>query len=96
MDDGEDSCECLGEVRFEKELEDGGTIILFPLFVDPLTKENWVVNLTLLDTAQPSTSHKLGFSLDFESQDGGVVLEGEAHVEVKVKFAFGLQHSGSF
>ena len=93
-DDGEDNCECPGEVRFGKEVEDGGTIILFPLFVDPLTKENWVVNLTFLKTAPPSTSHKLGFSLDFESQDGGVVLKGEAHIEVKVKFAFNLH--GSF
>jgi len=83
MDDAEDHCECPGEVRFGKELEDGGTIILFPLFVDPLTKANWVVNLTLLETAGPSLNHKLGFSLGFESQDGGVVLGGEAHIEVK-------------
>ena len=94
MDDPEDHCECPGEVRFGKELEDGGKIILFPLFVDPLTKANWVVNLTLLDTAGPLPSHKLGFSLGFESQDGGVVLGGEAHIEVlplskKDKFAFG-------
>ena len=73
-------------MRFGKELKDGGTIILFPHFVDPLTKAKWVVNLTWLDTAQPSTSHKLGFSLNFESQDDGVVLEGEAHIEVKVGF----------
>ena len=82
MDDPEDHCECPGEVRFGKELEDGGKIILFPLFVDPLTKANWVVNLTLLDTAGPLPCHKLGFSLGFESQDGGVVLGGGAHIEV--------------
>ena len=82
IDDAEHNCECPGEVRFEKNLEEGGTIILFPLFVDPLTKSNWVVKLTLLDTSQPSPSHELGFSLGLEGQDGGAVLEGEAHIEV--------------
>lgn len=83
IDDAEHNCECPGEVRFGKDLEDGGTIILFPLFVDPLTKSSWRVDLTLLDTARPSPSHSLGFSLGLGSQDGGVVLEGETHIEVK-------------
>jgi len=83
IDDAEHNCECPGEVRFGKNLEEGGTLILFPLFVDPLTKSNWMVKLTLLDTAQPSPSHELGFSLGLEGQDGGVILEGEAHIEVK-------------
>ena len=84
MDDAEDHCECPGEVRFGKEVEDGGTIILFPLFVDPLTKTSWRVKLTLLDNARPLVSHKLAFSLGLEGQDG-VGLDGEAHVEVKDK-----------
>ena len=43
--DAEDFCDCPGELRFGKELEDEGMIILFPLFVDPLTQENWKVVL---------------------------------------------------
>ena len=88
MDDAEDHCECPGEVRFGKEVEEGGTIILFPLFVDPLTKSNWRVKLTLSDTAGPSAGHKLGFNLGLEGQEG-VGLDGEAHIEVTDKFAFG-------
>ena len=84
MDDAEDHCECPGEVRFGKEVEDGGTIILFPLFVDPLTKTNWRVKLTLLGNAGPSPSHKLAFSLGLEGQDG-VGLDGEAQIEVNHK-----------
>ena len=87
MDDAEDHCECPGEVRFGKEVEDGGTIILFPLFVDPLTKTNWRVKLTLLDNAGPSPSHKLAFSLGLEGQDG-VGLDGEAQIEVNHKLVF--------
>ena len=31
----------------------------------------------------------MGFSLGLGSQDGGVVLEGETHIEVKDEFDFG-------
>ena len=47
--DAEDFCDCPGELRFGKELEDEGMIILFPLFVDPLTQENWKVVLLSFD-----------------------------------------------
>ena len=45
--DAEDFCDCPGELRFGKELEDEGMIILFPIFVDPLTQENWKVVLLI-------------------------------------------------
>ena len=53
--DAEDFCDCPGEVRFGKELEDEGMIILFPLFVDPLTQENWKVVLLSYDNVCKKT-----------------------------------------
>ena len=80
MDDAEDQCECPGEVRFGKDPEDGGMIILHPFFIDPLTKDNWIVKLDL-DTDEQS--QQLRFRLSFVNQNS-VVLDGVAHVEVQV------------
>jgi len=76
--DAEDFCDCPGEVRFGKELEDEGMIILFPLFVDPLTQENWKVVLSF----ESDQNEGLCFRLSLPGKRG-VVLDGEARVEVR-------------
>lgn len=76
--DAEDFCDCPGELRFGKELEDEGMIILFPIFVDPLTQENWKVVLSF-DSYQ---NEGLCFRLSLPGKRG-VVLDGEARVEVR-------------
>lgn len=76
--DAEDFCDCPGEVRFGKELEDEGMIILFPLFVDPLTQENWKVVLSF----ESDQNEGLCFRLSLPGKHG-VVLDGEARVEVR-------------
>jgi len=82
MEDFERVCECSGEISFEGST--GGSLVNFPLFSNPVTKQNLTVQLKV-EKESWSEDEPNVLKLVPESGEAGLSLEGQVAVRASRK-----------